>query len=225
MPEPRRIGYPIFVTHPRKSKWPGATLPWCAFSDGVERVELARLWKGGAARPAGQPQGRRAAHQGDSEPHALLGHDRWRELPRPPYAPFYGARHDRSCVPRSPAPDGSLAGRRAVGWRGKLVVVRPPLAKEEHEEESPGFASSRHRRFLRSCGLRTGGRRRSAPAGRREGRAGQTAGEGRGQKGEAKVRAGRTESQKEDRARSEESEKASGREGGYTALSIPADRP
>src|SRR5215213_4757148 len=97
--------------------------------------------------------------------------------------------------------------------------MRQPLAKEEREEEGRCPARSRFRRFVRRCGLRTGGRRRSAPASRREGRAGQTAGEGRGRKGEAKAGTGRTESQEGDRARSAEGEKASGREAGYTALS------
>jgi hypothetical protein len=63
-------------------------------------------------RGDGQPQGSRTAHKGNPEPHALTGHDRWRELPRPSYTPFYGARYDRSRIPRGPASEGYLASRR-----------------------------------------------------------------------------------------------------------------
>ena len=62
-------------------------------------------------RGYGQPQGSRAAYKGNPEPHALAGHDRWRESPRPPHAPFYGARHDRSRIPRGQASEGSLVSR------------------------------------------------------------------------------------------------------------------
>src|SRR5215208_4934990 len=58
-----------------------------------------------------KPQGSRTAHKGNPEPHALAGYARWREPPRPPLAPFYGARHDRSGIPRGSAPEGSLASR------------------------------------------------------------------------------------------------------------------
>src|SRR5215212_5253312 len=60
-------------------------------------------------RGNGQLQGSRAAHQSDPEPHALAGYDRWREPPRPSYAPFYSACHDRSRIPRGQASEGSLA--------------------------------------------------------------------------------------------------------------------
>src|SRR5215217_150860 len=172
----------------------------------------ARLYSRRRHRPRrgdGQPQGGWTAHQGDSEPHALAGHDRWREPPRPTHAPLYGARHDRGRVPRGQASERSL-------------TQCPPITKEESEEESLGFVRSRYRGLLRRCGLRTGGRRRSAPAGRREGRAGQTTGEGRARKrqtageegarkGEATSRTGRRESQEGDRARSAKGEKAGGR--------------
>jgi hypothetical protein len=59
-----------------------------------------------------RPQGGRAAHQGDSEPHARPRHDRWREPPRPPHASFYGAGHDRSGIPRGQASQGSLDSQR-----------------------------------------------------------------------------------------------------------------
>src|SRR5215211_2135944 len=68
-----------------------------------------------ARRGDGVPQGSRATHQSDSEPDALAGHDRWRELPRPSYAPLYGARHDRSRIPRSAASQGSLIPLSAGG--------------------------------------------------------------------------------------------------------------
>jgi hypothetical protein len=62
-------------------------------------------------RVDGVPQGSRTAYQGDSEPYALPRYDRWRESPRPPYTPLYGARHDRIGVPRVQAPEGSLTSQ------------------------------------------------------------------------------------------------------------------
>src|SRR5919112_3661578 len=59
-----------------------------------------------------KPQGSQAAHQGNPEPHVLAGYDRWRELPRPPHAPLYGARHDCSGIPRGQASERSLTSRR-----------------------------------------------------------------------------------------------------------------
>jgi hypothetical protein len=60
-------------------------------------------------RGDGQPQGSRAAYQGDPGPHALARHDRGREPPRPSHAPLYGASHDRSCILRGQTSEGSLA--------------------------------------------------------------------------------------------------------------------
>ena len=59
----------------------------------------------------------------------LTGYDRWREPPRPSYAPFYGTRHDRSCIPRGPASEGSL------------IAVAPPSAWLT----DPEYAALRHR--------------------------------------------------------------------------------
>jgi hypothetical protein len=64
------------------------------------------------SRHFSEPQGGRAAYQGDPGAHARAGYDRQRELPRPSHAPLHGARHDRSCIPRGPAPEGSLTSRR-----------------------------------------------------------------------------------------------------------------
>src|SRR5215203_2269226 len=82
----------------------------------------------------------RAAHQGDPEPHALTGHDRWREPPRPPYAPVYGARHDRSCILRGQASEGSLDSRRTYGVGPGLFQGRAPEMMLEWPglRENPG---------------------------------------------------------------------------------------
>ena len=52
--------------------------------------------------------------QGDSKLDAIAGHDQWREPQRPSYAPFYGARHDRSGIPRDPASERSLTSQRGT---------------------------------------------------------------------------------------------------------------
>jgi hypothetical protein len=48
----------------------------------------------------------------------LTRFDRWRGLPRPPHALFYGARHGRSCIPR-----GASAHQRDPnqGRKGTLI--------------------------------------------------------------------------------------------------------
>src|SRR5829696_2837063 len=104
---PTRIQYAISISSAsmKKTKMTLSPTEFSLAPISLSRHRLVLVYSGHGRRRYrprrgyGQPQGSRTAHQGDSEPHALAGYDRWREPPRPTHTPFYGARHDRSRIP------------------------------------------------------------------------------------------------------------------------------